>query len=128
MSKGPKEKECADSDCTNTFLQFNSLQKYCSGACKAKNTNTTPKKRAPIKPISDKRAKELAEYRIVRDKYKEENPQCEKCGDPMSDIHHKNGRNGKRVSDSEYFMSVCRPCHTWIHENPEDARAMGWLI
>jgi len=42
-----KYKECRAEGCTNTFPQYNSLQKYCSGSCGSKST----KKKAPSKLI-----------------------------------------------------------------------------
>jgi hypothetical protein len=126
---GYKIKECKV--CKKEFKQFNSLDKCCSFTCKAKlnakKSNKAVKQRVKIKPVSDKRLGELALYRERKKEYFKANPKCERCGEKATDIHHKNGRNGKRLVDSEYFMSACRKCHTWIHENPVEARRRCYL-
>lgn len=84
-----------------------------------------PSKR--IKPISDKRAKEMGEYQKVKDKYLEEHPICECCGTQKSDqIHHKAGRHNKRLIDFTKFLATCDPCHKEIEANPEWAISNGY--
>jgi len=80
-----------------------------------------------ISPISDKLKEELKTYRIVRDIYIKENPNCEICNSLSQDLHHKKGR-GKNLSNVEYFMSVCRKCHIFIHENPKKSRESLYLL
>jgi len=65
-----KYKECRDDDCSVTFPQYNSMQKYCSGSCKAKNEkkkskprNITPK---PYSGINDHNVdKEIELYHSI---------------------------------------------------------------
>jgi len=64
-------------------------------------------KRKRIKPVSDKRKKQNAEY--------------------ATEVHHANGRRGKRLIDTDYFVAVCRTCHRWIHDNPKEAKQNGWF-
>ncbi len=82
-----------------------------------------------FKPISDKMAQELANYRIVRDKYMEEHEVCEygTCTALANDLHHKGGR-GKNLSNVDLFMAVCRNHHTHIHLNPKESRSIGYLV
>ena len=48
LTARPK-KECGDIECVEKFVQFNSLQKYCSPQCKLKNERKpTFKKRKRI--------------------------------------------------------------------------------
>ena len=42
-------------------------------------------------------------------------------------IHHKRGRLGKLLTDTRYFMAVCRKCHEWIHNNITESRKRGWI-
>ena len=56
------------------------------------------------------------------------NPRCEICGVPSSEVHHKRGRFGDRLNDDNFFMSVCRSCHNWIHRNPLEAYAKEYLV
>lgn len=81
-----------------------------------------------MRKVSNKRSKQLAEYKIIRDKFMIDNPLCERCHRQATENHHKNGRNGERLLDTNYFMAVCRQCHQWIHAHPKEAREVGWLI
>jgi len=81
-----------------------------------------------MRKVSLKRQQQNKQYKIIRDKFMQENPKCERCGAPATENHHKNGRNGLRLLDVNYFMAVCRNCHRWIHEHPKESREKGWLI
>lgn len=101
------------------------------GFCKFHQHLRTDKKQKVISPLSQKKADELKTYRPRRDKYLREHTKCEvkECNRPSTHIHHKNGRNGEMLYNVHYFMAVCNGCHPQkIHENPEWARAMGYLI
>lgn len=128
--KKPKQKACKE--CGKLFWPRNTLQKECSYACNNKAQAAKPTKRVKrIKPISDKKAEELSIYRPIRDDYLKEHTECEvnDCKNNSTHIHHKNGRNGKMLYDTDYFMAVCNKCHPQkIHENPEWSRSMGYLI
>ncbi len=54
-------------------------------------------------------------------------PNCEVCGCPATDIHHK-AKRGKNLYNMETFMATCRLCHNKIHDNPAWARELGYLI
>ena len=86
-------------------------------------------KKKSINPISKKKIEELADYRIVRDKYMDEHEICEygTCQALANDLHHKNGRT-VNLSNVDYFMAVCRSHHTHIHLNPKESRAVGYLV
>lgn len=86
-------------------------------------------KKAPrrIKPISDKLAKELVEYRKLRDEYLKENPNCEICGYHKVELHHKKPR-AYHLTDVSIFMSVCRKCHTRIENEDKWARDNGYKL
>lgn len=89
------------------------------------------KKSKSIKLISDKKLEELAIYRPLRDKYLAEHPICEVkgCGRKTTNLHHKKGRIGKLLFDTEYFMACCELCHPQkIHNNPVWSRENGYLI
>ncbi len=86
--------------------------------------------RKPIKPISDKRKEQMVEYHKVRLKYLNQNKNCEYegCKNKATEIHHMRERHGDRLTDSEYFMAICRTCHQTIHANPKESRDKGYLI
>lgn len=95
---------------------------------RAKNQKKHILKRTPLNKISKKRIAQNKEYEILRKKFIKDNPKCELCPKSTKDLHHKNGRNGSRLTDPVYFMAVCRSHHEFIHLNPEESRKNGWLI
>lgn len=86
-----------------------------------------PLKRSYIKPISDKKASELKEYRLVRDKFFKDNPICQFDGCNSKDIqlHHAKGRLGNLLSDVQYFRSLCDTHHRYVETHPLEAKQMG---
>jgi len=91
-----------------------------------KPTNSIPR-------VSAKRAKKDAEYSKLRQRYLTENHMCmvkvNGCTHGATDVHHKFSGSDR---DTYYlvqstWLAVCRACHSWIHENPEKARILGYL-
>ena len=80
-----------------------------------------------LKAFSDRKREENKIYKVARELYLNENPNCEVCGNFAMDIHHK-AKRGKNLCNMETFMAVCRTCHTKIHDNPSWARELGYLI
>jgi hypothetical protein len=109
--------------------------KFCQQCWSAQNPQPIPTgKQKKIAPRSPKRAKEETEYTKERRKFLLERPMCEAhlpgiCTQHSTDVHHT--YSGK--DRSQYFLvtstwlSVCRMCHDWIHENSRSAREMGLL-
>lgn len=53
---------------------------------------------------------------------------CRCCGKrAFLEVHHTRGRRGALLTDTRHWLAVCRKCHTWIHNNPDEARNRGWL-
>ena len=106
------------------------LCKSCAMKHNAKNTIIKPTLRTPIKPISDKRKKRNTAYKLARDLFmlEEVNKLCPVNGSATTEIHHMNGRENERLLDREFWLAVSREGHQWIHNNPIEARAKGWLI
>lgn len=100
-----------------------------TGVSGQSNTQKKVKKSYSIPKFSKKRIKELAEYRIKRDKYMKDNLICEfkGCKRLGNDLHHK-AKRGKNLCDETTFMSVCRNHHNWIHEHPIESKELGYLI
>lgn len=96
--------------------------------CKICDTKPEKKKRKRIPAQSQKRKDvKNPEYREARDKFLQDNPNCELCkGSPVV-CHHKKGRS-KYFTDASYFMAVCSSCHTKIHANPKESFRNGWMI
>ena len=50
------------------------------------------------------------------------------CDGRAVDIHEPLTRaRGGSILETENSMAVCRSCHTWIHDNPENATKLGLL-
>jgi hypothetical protein len=111
--------------------------KECWLKIKAQEQSSEPKsyivsktKQSPayrIKSVSTKKLAELKEYRVVRDGYLDTHKLCEhpECSNPSEDLHHAKGRVGSLLTDVRYFKALCRKCHRWVEDNPEQAKALG---
>lgn len=94
-----------------------------------KKTASKPKKK--ISPFSEKKLKEMAEYRKLREPFMRENPICQArfdcCTGQATDCHHVNKR-GEFYLDVSTWMALCRSCHDHIHfVDPKKARELGFL-
>jgi hypothetical protein len=105
----------------------------------AQKTYKQPARKAPIvkkpykiKPVSDKRAAEMAEYSTLKLKFMSLHPKCaimlENCTHLATDVHHMKGRENKKLLDTQYFLAVCRSCHTYITEHSDFAIKNGFSI
>lgn len=60
-----------------------------------------------------------------------ENKMCQAkvpgCSLKPTDIHHMKGR-GKYYMDTSTWLAVCRNCHNWIENNPQDAYDEGFSL
>lgn len=45
----------------------------------------------------------------------------------MLEVHHERGRHGDLLFDISHWHAVCRRCHLWINDHPDEARARGVL-
>ena len=54
---------------------------------------------------------------------------CERCKTCQADDVHelKTRARGGSILDRDNCVALCRPCHTWVTENPAAAREQGWL-
>ena len=82
-----------------------------------------------IKPISNKKSKELSKYRKLRDEYMKVNSLCEVrgCNKKAVDLHHKISREFALL-DIDVFMAVCRECHNKIESDDRWARENGYKL
>lgn len=91
------------------------------------------RKRAAVKPISDKRKTSQREYTKLRAEFLLANPRCQVlrpggcCIHPATEIHHRAGRYANYLNVGT-FLGVCQACHKDIHETHQSwARTMGYL-
>ena len=105
MLRTPKEKIC---ECGNHFIQYNSLQKYCSWHCekKYKPRSLNLKQNKPIRKVSVKQEKLNKEYSILRKQFLSlpENQICPITKQQTTDVHHTMKRIG-----------LCIECQDWKH-------------
>lgn len=120
--------------CGTEFKQYNSLNTFCSAACKfkySKPVNIKLKAMKPISKVSDKRKIENAKYSVLRIEFlgKPENKICPITGWPATEVHHKwcGKDRPKYYLDTTTWMAVSRDGHNWIHDNPIEARELGYL-
>ena len=45
----------------------------------------------------------------------------------MNRPHHIRGRSGNLLWDTRFFLAVSQQGHDWIHANPGEAAARGWI-
>ena len=46
------------------------------------------------------------------------------CSVTATDVHHKAGR-GSNHNNINTWLAVCRNCHQWIEEHPNDAKSLN---
>lgn len=119
-------KTCGDP----SYLWAHGNCKNCDGMLRAKAEQqkpvTTPLKK-PFKVISDKQAKRLAKYRIVRDEYLKEHPVCEYpyCNSREVTCHHMQGKIGDLLFDKRWFKALCLHHHHIVETSPLEAKILG---
>lgn len=94
----------------------------------------SPIKRKPffIKPVADKRKKQLGKYRIIRKDFLITHPICEVhlvgCTIIATEVHHSGGKENELLLDVSKFKATCRHCHDIITENSKEAIEQGHSI
>lgn len=95
--------------------------------------------RTSLPKVSDKMRARLVDYRIAKSnwwvarlkldkgrcQFVENGDRCHKqaCQSP----HHIYGR-GKYLCETGGFFAACFEHHNWIHDNPKEAEARGYLV
>ncbi len=91
-----------------------------------------PKKRKPIPKKSERRIDQEKIYLAERKLHLLINPTCQAqrpgCTTKGTDVHHMKGRTGSLYTNREYFLTLCRNCHTWVENNPHLARIEGFTL
>lgn len=86
------------------------------------------KKPKRIAPMSEKRKKENKEYLILREEFLK-GKVCPITKQKAVDVHHTySGKDrNKYFLDVSTWIAVSRKGHSWIHDFPKEARALGYL-
>lgn len=116
---------CIDCNKVKTLVVKALRCDQCNYAFKQAKKGLSVKSKA-ISFMSDKRKVENKEYLKVREEYLLEHPKCEAnivgvCSKKATDIHHTVGRTGKLLTERKYFLAVCRACHSWIENHPQNS-------
>jgi hypothetical protein len=84
----------------------------------------------PIKKVSQKRNLENKEYLKVRKVFLQSLMFCQvnSCKKLPTEVHHKKGRIGKLLTDTRYFLGVCRECHNKIELEPLWAKENNYSL
>ena len=84
-----------------------------------------------IPKVSEKRKIENLKYSVLRVEFlgKKENQICPITKYPATEIHHTYcGKDrAKYYLDVSTWLAVSRDGHNWIHDNPKEARELGYL-
>ena len=56
-------------------------------------------------------------------------PPCQRCAtNYATDVHEiKTRARGGSIVDEDNLALLCRPCHTFITQNPAQGKSEGWL-
>ena len=106
----PKLKTCKGCQ-KETYIFSKGLCKFCATKDSKKPRNVSVKQQSRIK-----------EYSKVRKEFLNNLPSniCKICSiKKITDIHHMCGRLGSYLTDTRYFLPVCRECHNRIESEPE---------
>ena len=132
----PKLKECDGCQKMTVIWKNHEGNRYCKycWSCHKSSTNKPQKPNVSVIPrVSAKRKKKDAEYLKLRERYLTDNSLCkvkvQGCSSNATDVHHTHAGSNR---DAFYLVQstwipVCRNCHNWIHEHPEEARIMNYL-
>jgi 5-methylcytosine-specific restriction endonuclease McrA len=92
---------------------------------------TTPLRRTPFKRGGRKRLiANRIRAQVVR-QLRADQDHCSRCGrtDFWLDAHELLSRaQGGSITDPANIILLCRPCHSWVTENPREAAEQGWAV
>jgi len=116
-----KKKLC--SLCGEYKILWKSFPPTCN-SCKSKSS---------IKKVSDKHKETLKEYKVVREEFLKQNPNCQLrlqgCSIHSTDVHHKLGKSSSELYlNIKYWMSLCRNCHSIIEKLGDIAYEKGFKL
>lgn len=113
------------------WKQYNSLQKCGCEECQKVPKKIQVKKAYTIPKVSEKRKIDNLKYSAQRIVFlgKKENQVCPITKWPATEVHHKwcGKDRAKYYLDESTWMAVSRDGHNWIHDNPKEARELGYL-
>ncbi len=126
-----KTKVCSHCGKERVIWKSAGKDKYCQPCWyqlkPAKLVIKSPAKK--VKKVSTKRRKQNSEYTQVRHDFLYQHEFCKArlpiCTQWATEIHHMKGRIEELITDTQFFLPVCRSCHDWIENHPEEAYVLG---
>jgi AMMECR1 domain-containing protein len=119
-----KLKKCAGCEQMKYIWKSHGKEKYCQQCW------YSIEKPKSISPVSEKRRGEMDTYARLRDAFITAKPRCEAnltgCTGITTEVHHKIGRVGENYLKIGTWLAVCRNCHSWIENNPIEAKELGY--
>tara|TARA_R100000935_G_scaffold3572_3_gene9046 strand:+ start:8827 stop:9231 length:405 start_codon:yes stop_codon:yes gene_type:complete len=124
-----KRKLCNNCNTEQFIWKNDKGNRYCKNCWyRSKEPSTKPLQRKPINKKSKKMLILDQAYTKLRKKFMEANTMCQAalpcCSGGSTDVHHKKGR-GEYYLVVSTWLSVCRTCHTYIEEHPQEAKELG---
>lgn len=125
-------KKCKVCGCKNPFpLQSTCPDWECQRAWEDKKGKT--KKTNVLAKVSGKRAAQLRKYVVLKKEWIAEHPFCFPCKEigmktKATDVHHMKGRQGGLLTDTEFWLPVCRSCHRRITDDSKWAIEQGYSL
>lgn len=67
---------------------------------------------------------------VTREQVRErDGNRCARCGSPRDlHVHHRITRAQGGRDYGENLITLCAPCHHWVHLHPYESREGGWLL
>lgn len=120
--------------CGSNKTERNGYCATCNHATrKAERESKKVKVITPIRKVSPKMAKDLADYSVQRKQYLTGHPECEArvsptCDGDSCEVHHS-AKRGANLLNIDTFVATCRPCHIYIENvmSAEERREKGLL-
>ena len=119
----PKLKKCAGCNELKHIWKSHGKEKYCQPCW------YSIEKPKSISPVSKKKRVEMDTYSKLREAFLVVKPKCEAklvgCTGKSTEVHHTKGRVGDNYLKIGTWLAVCRNCHSWIEENPLEAKELN---
>lgn len=84
-------------------------------------------------PAVDRKALDKKLYRQAVESFRKDpkNCRCHICHRTSKtaklENHHLRGRRGMLLFEQRHFITLCRKCHRWVHDNMQKADALGYI-
>ena len=130
----PKKKICSGCNTEQYIWKRHQGEPYCKHCWSCHKSDDSPQKPKNIIPLVSSKKKKLdEEYLKLRERFLTERNMCEVkvpgCMMHATDVHHTYSGADRSVYYliQSTWLPVCRACHNWVHEHPEQSRELGYL-